>query len=154
MAFGQLLLESLWASLFALVMGVIFTVPRDGLLFCALCGFVGRFVRDLLTSVGADLDLATFAGASALAVIALSARRQEFSAVALISGVLPLGASLAMFNTISGLLRIPTLKGELLAKEVFEMIANASKAFSTTLFLALGLALVVVVSRQFRRQEE
>jgi uncharacterized membrane protein YjjB (DUF3815 family) len=154
MAIGQILVTSLWASLFALSLGVIFTVPPRGLPFCALSGFVGLFVRELLTSVGADLHLATFAGAAALAAVALSAPRQEFSPVALITGVLPLGASLAMFETVGGLLRLPTLEGELVTKEVLEMIANASRVFSTTLSLALGLAMVVVVSRQFRRQEE
>ena len=58
----------------------------------------------------------------------------------LICGVLPLGSAVAMFNMIFDLMRVSSLKGEALSAASVALSANAGKAFTGTLAIALGLA--------------
>ncbi len=47
MHLSTILLNSLWAALFATGLGMLLTAPLRYIVHTFLCGFVGRFVRDV-----------------------------------------------------------------------------------------------------------
>jgi hypothetical protein len=71
----------------------------------------------------------------------------------LVSGVLPLGAAVAMFNAITELMKVSSLKGEALSGASVALSANIGKVFTTSLAIALGLAAGIAIVRLFRREE-
>ena len=147
--------KSLWAGLFASGFAITLTAPPRYIAPAFLCGAGDFFARGLLVSAGMNQDWATVVAAAALVLIAVASTRQdhEVSPVLLITGVLPLGAALAMFNTILALMKITSLKGEALAAESAALNANTSKVFVTTLAIALGLAGGIAIVRYFKRAE-
>ena len=75
------------------------------------------------------------------------------SPAVLISGVLPLGAAVAMFNAIVALMNVSHLEGEALSGASVALIANMGKVFTTSLAIALGLGAGMAIVRLFRREE-
>jgi hypothetical protein len=95
--------------------------------------------------------------AVAAAVVVLVAvailRRHVVSPVVLVSGVLPLGAAVAMFNAIAALMKVSYLQGEALNGASVMLSANMGKVFTTSLAIALGLGAGMAIVRLFRREE-
>src|SRR5688572_16876509 len=97
----ELALPSLWAALFATGLAVRLTAPVRYLVPTFLCGFVGRAMRDVSMASGLSLGWATVIAAAAVVLVAVTmVRRHRVSPVVLVCGVLPLGATVAMFNLI------------------------------------------------------
>jgi uncharacterized membrane protein YjjB (DUF3815 family) len=79
----------------------------------------------------------TAVGAVVVVLVAVAIiRRDEASPVVLVSGVLPLGAAVAMFNTIIELMKVSSLKGEALSASSVALSANTGKVFTTSLAIA------------------
>jgi hypothetical protein len=95
--------------------------------------------------------------AVAAAVVVLVAvaviRRHVVSPVVVISGVLPLGAAVAMFKAIIELMKVSHLEGEALSEASVALSANMGKVFITSLAIALGLGTGIAIVRFFRREE-
>lgn len=93
----------------------------------------------------------------AAAVVVLAAvaviRRHVVSPVVVISGVLPLGAAVAMFNAIIELMKVSSLKGEALSASSVALSANTGKVFTTSLAIAVGLGAGMAIVRCFRPEE-
>src|SRR5580698_3979237 len=105
-----MVVNSLWAALFAAGFGVILTTPTRALLSCFACGFIGRFVRDALIGWGLSQNWSTVLAATTVVLAAAAiVRGHRVSPVVLICGILPLGAAVAMFNTIFELMKVSTL---------------------------------------------
>ena len=148
------LISGLWAGFFASGLGVLFTAPTRFIAPAFFCGFAGRFARDVLVSWGLAQNWSTAVAAAVVVFVAVAVIRGHLVApVVLVSGVLPLGASMAMFHTILGLMKVSTLQGEALSEASVALSANAGKAFTTSLAIALGLGAGVVTVRLFRREE-
>jgi hypothetical protein len=75
------------------------------------------------------------------------------SPVVVISGVLPLGAAVAMFKAIIELMKVSHLEGEALRGASVALSANMGKVFITSLAIALGLGTGIAIVRFFRREE-
>jgi uncharacterized membrane protein YjjB (DUF3815 family) len=149
-----ILIKGLWAGLFAGSLGILFTAPTRYIAPAFFCGFAGRFARDVLTSWGIASNWSTALAAAVVVFTAVAViRGHRVSPVVLISGVLPLGASMAIFSTILGLMKVSSLQGEALSGASAALIANAGNAFTTSLAIALGLGAGVVIVRRFRREE-
>jgi uncharacterized membrane protein YjjB (DUF3815 family) len=147
----RMLLDSLLSGLFAGALGVLLTAPPSSIVPAVLCGFAGRAVRELLLSLSLGLGWASVAAGAAVVLIAAGLTRRHFvSPVILIGAILPLGPSTAVFNAILDLLRIPTLEGEAVREASISLIANASRAFTISLALALGLAVGITIVRFVR----
>jgi hypothetical protein len=58
-----------------------------------------------------------------------------------------------MFNTIASLMNVSHLTGESLSKASVAFIANLGKVFTTSLCIALGLAMGMAIVRLFMREE-
>ena len=149
-----ILMNSLWAGLFAGGLGILLTAPLRYLVPTFLCGFAGRFARDVFMSWGMSQNWSTAVAAAVVVWVAVAIiRRNVVSPVVLVSGILPLGAAVAMFNAIVELMKVSSLKGEALSGESVALSANMGKVFTTSLAIALGLAAGMAIVRFFRREE-
>jgi uncharacterized membrane protein YjjB (DUF3815 family) len=148
MGLSAMAVNSFWAGIVASGMAIIFTLPFRYIMPSFVCGFAGRLARDLLVSWGAGMNWST-AVASAVVVLAAVAliRRNDLSPAVLITGVLPLGAALSMFDAIIGLMKVSVFTGEALAAETVTLSANIGKVITTSLAMALGLAIGLAIVR-------
>ncbi|MDX9788191.1 MAG: threonine/serine exporter family protein [Desulfobacterales bacterium] len=150
-----ILMNSLWAGLFAGGLGILLTAPPRYIVPAFLSGFAGRFVRDAFMSWGMNQNWSTAVAAAVVVWVAvILIRGHEVSPVVMISGVLPLGAAVAMFNGIVELMRVSSIQGEALSGASVALIANMGKVFTTSLAIALGLGAGVAITRLFRREGE
>lgn len=149
-----ILMNSLWAGLFAGGQGILLTAPRRYILPAFLCGFAGRFARDVFMSWGVSQNWSTAVAAAVVVLVGVAViQRHVVSPVVVISGVLPLGAAVAMFNAIIDLMKVSSLKGEALSGASIALSANMGKVFTTSLAIALGLGAGIAIVRFFRREE-
>jgi uncharacterized membrane protein YjjB (DUF3815 family) len=147
-------MNSLWAGLFAGGMGILLTAPPRYIAPAFLCGFAGRFARDVFMSWGMNQNWSTAVAAAVVVLVAvIIIRGHVVSPVVLISGVLPLGAAVAMFNAIIELMKVSSLKGEALRGASVALSANTGKVFTTSLAIALGLGAGMAIVRFLRREE-
>ncbi len=147
-------MNSLWAGLFAGSQGILLTAPRRYIVPAFLCGFAGRFARDVFMSWGMSQNWSTAVAAAVVVLVAVAfIQRHVVSPVVVISGVLPLGAAVAMFNAIIELMKVSSLKGEALSEASVALSANMGKAFTTSLAIALGIAAGMAIVKLFRREE-
>jgi uncharacterized membrane protein YjjB (DUF3815 family) len=154
MNLSTILMHSLWAALFATAMGILLTDPFRFILPTFLCGFTGRFVRDVLMGRGMSQNWSTLVASAVLVLVGVAIiRRNRISPVVLICGVLPLGAAVAMFNVIFDLMKVSSLNGEALSGASVALSANLGKVFTTTLAIALGLGAGIAIVRLLRRVE-
>ena len=149
MDLSSILMNSLWAGLFAGGLGIILTAQPRYIFPAFLCGFAGRLARDALMSWGMGQNWSTVVVLAAAAII----RRHAVSPVVLVSGVLPLGATVAMFNAIVELMKVSSLKDEALSGASVALSANIGKVFTMSLAIALGLGAGMAIVRLFRREE-
>jgi uncharacterized membrane protein YjjB (DUF3815 family) len=148
MAIGGLL-----AGVFATAMAIFLVAPPRSLASAFLCGGAGHLVRDLSIGWGVSSIWSTSIATAVVVLVAVAVLREHVvSPVILISGVLPLGASVAVFNTIRGLMQVSTLEGEALGAASTALSANLGKVFTTTLAIALGLAAGMAIVRLVRRE--
>ena len=149
-----ILMNSLWAGLFAGGLGILLTAPPRYSVPALLCGFAGRCVREMFMSWGMSQNWSTAVAAAVVVLVAVAIiRRHVVSPVVLVSGVLPLGAAVAMFNAIVELMKVSSLKGEALSVSSVALSGNMGKVFTTSLAIALGLAAGMAIVRFFRRDE-
>jgi uncharacterized membrane protein YjjB (DUF3815 family) len=146
--------DSLWAALFAVGLGIRLTAPLQYLVPTFLCGFAGRLVHSLLVRGGMGRDWATVLAAAAIVAVAVATtRRHRVSPIVLICGVLPLGAAGAVFRAVFELLKVSSAEGEALNAAALAWIAQASRAFTGTMAIALGLGVGLIITRLLDRRE-
>jgi uncharacterized membrane protein YjjB (DUF3815 family) len=154
MHLSTILLNSLWAALFATGLGILLTAPLRYIVPTFLCGFAGRFVRDVCMGRGMSQNWSTVVAAAVLVLVAVAiVRRHRISPVVLVCGVLPLGAAVAMFNMIFALMQVSSLQGEALGGASVALSTNLGKMFTTSLAIAVGLAAGMAIVRLCRREE-
>ena len=144
----------MWAALFAVGLGVRLTAPLQYLIPTFLGGFAGRLVHSLLVQGGMGRDWATVLAAAAIVAVAVATtRRHRVSPIVLICGVLPLGAAGAVFRAVFELLKASSAEGEALNAAALAWIAHASRAFTGTMAIALGLGVGMTITRLLDRRE-
>jgi hypothetical protein len=154
MDLSAILMNSLWAALFAAGLGVMLTAPVWYLVPAFVCGFIGRGLLDVCMGQGLSQNWATVIAATVVVLVAVAIiRRHTVSPVVLICGVLPLGAAIAMFNLIFALMRVSSAKGEALSEASVALSSNLGKVFTTSLAIAVGLAAGMAIVRLFKRDE-
>ena len=149
-----ILINSLWAGLFAGGLGVLLAAPPRYIVPAFLCGLAGRFTRDVFMGWGMSQNWSTAVAAAVVVLVAVAIlRRHVVSPVVLVSGILPLGAAVAMFNAIAALMKVSYLQGEALSGASVMLSANMGRVFTTSLAIALGLGAGMAIVRLFRREE-
>jgi uncharacterized membrane protein YjjB (DUF3815 family) len=150
-----ILSHSLWTGVFAAGLGVMLTAPARYLIACFACGFVARCVKDVAMGTGLDVNRATVLAAAMVVVVAVAlTRRHTVSPVVLICGVLPLGASSAMFSLIFSLMQVSTAEDAALAEASMALTSNLGKVFAVSLAIAVGLGIGVAITRLLKRGGE
>ena len=148
MDFFAIIINSLWAGLFASSWAIILTAPRRYIIPAFFCGFTGRCSRDLFMGSGMSQNWSTVVAAAVVVLVAVAIiRKKEVSPAVLVTGILPLGAALAMFNSIMGLMKVSSLRGEALAVESAALSMNIGIATITSLAIAVGLAAGMAIVR-------
>jgi len=149
MAIMPLVLNSVWAGLFAATLAVVLTAPPQAVVPSLLCGFAARLIRNSLVGWGLSSSAAVVVAAAACVVLglALTSRRRNFSVIAIVTGVLPLGAAVALFNSIKGILDISGLKEQALIVASAQLSANLSAVFTTTFAMVLGIGIGFLIAR-------
>jgi hypothetical protein len=103
-------------------------------------------------NTGLNQNWSTVVAAAIVVIVAAALiRKREVSPVVLITGVLPLGATVAMFNMISELMRVSSLTGDSLNVSSVAFVSNMGKAFTTSLAIAVGLAGGIYIAELLRR---
>lgn len=149
-----LLINAFWAGLFAAGLGVLLTTPPQGLLPCFACGLAARLVRNLLIAGGLSQAVSVAMGALVCVVVAtLFSRRFHLTPLAMVTGVLPLGAAVPLFRSIHGILTLHRLQGDALNAAVVQLIANLSNVFTTTLAIVLGIWLGLLLLTALGRRD-
>ena len=147
-----ILLNALWAGLFAAGLAVIFTAPPRYLFAAFVCGAFGVTARAIAAELGLNANQATVIAAMGVVLAgSLFVRRQEMPPVVMASGIIPLAGSLAVFNTIFLLMRIPAAPADTLNDLVVDLSSNVAKVFATTLSIALGLGAGMAIVRLLKR---
>ena len=147
--------DSLWAALFAVGLGVRLTAPLQYLAPTFLAAFAGRLVHSLLVQAGMGRDWATVLAAAAIVAVAVATtRKHRVSPIVLICGVLPLGAAGAVFHSVFELLKVSSAEGAALNAAALAWIGHASRAFTGTMAIALGLGVGMTIARLLDRGEE
>lgn len=145
--------DSLFAGLFSCSLGFLFTAPPRAAASTFVCGAAGRLVRGVLMGWGLSQNWSTLVAAAVIVLVAVAIIREHVvSPVILVSGVIPLGASVAMFNIIIELMKVSALQGEALNASSIALSANMGKLVITSLAIALGLGVGMVVVRLVKRE--
>jgi uncharacterized membrane protein YjjB (DUF3815 family) len=148
-----ILLNSMWAAIFATGMAVVFSTTHDALIPSFCCGFIARLVRDLLMGWGATMNFATLVAAAVVVFIAVSfVRRAGVSPIVMLTGVIPLGAAGALFRAIVGFLEVSSLKGSGLSAPI-ALISNLSILFTTTTAIAVGAWIGYLIGQSVKRDQ-
>jgi uncharacterized membrane protein YjjB (DUF3815 family) len=147
-----MLLNSIWAGLFAAALAVVLTAPPQAIVPSLLCGFAARLIRNVLVGWGLSLSTAVVVAAATCVLLglALTSRRRSFSVIAIVTGVLPLGAAVALFNSIKGILNMSGLKEQALVTASAQLSANLSAVFTTTFAMVLGIGVGFLIARLFK----
>jgi uncharacterized membrane protein YjjB (DUF3815 family) len=133
-------INSVWAGLFAASLGGVFTAAPRALIPSFFCGFFARLVRNLLLAWGLNLSLSVaIAAAVAVVIASIFSRRGQLSTAVLITGIIPLGAAVALFSCINDLVLLASLKGEALTAPSLDLVENFSTLVVTTVAIALGI---------------
>ncbi len=150
----SLVVDSIWAGLFAGAMSIVFSAPYSALFLSFCGGFVGRLVRDILLQQGASAAVATLiAAAMVVMVAALMRRRPGISPVIIVSGTLPLGAAGAFARAIVDFLRISSLTDQKASAVPLALVSDLSTVFKTTVAIGIGISVAVYAVRLFGWKE-
>lgn len=150
----MILMNSVWCGLFASGLGILLTAPARYLVPSFVCGFVGRFVRDVAMGLGLSQNWSTALAAAAVVLLAFATvRRNVVSPVVVVTGVLPLGAAVALFTAIAELMKVSSVKGEALSQASVALSASIGKVFTTSLAIAVGLSVGMALVKLFIREE-
>jgi uncharacterized membrane protein YjjB (DUF3815 family) len=148
------LLEGLWSGLIAAGLGVLFTAPRKYLVAAFACGWVGRCIRDLCIAWGVSHNYSTMLAAAVVVLVAVAiVQRRQLSPVVLVCAVIPLGASVAVFNLIFALIRLSTAAGDARNEYSLAFTSNLASALITFMAIALGLGGGMAIVRLLRRED-
>lgn len=154
MNLSAILLEGLMAGSFASVLGVILTAPPRFIVPVFFCGFSGRFIRDLLMSLGFSLNWSTMVAAAVVVLVGTAiVRRHAVPLIALATSIFPLAASASFFDAILAVMRVSSAKGEALQTASILLVSSAAKAFTVSLAIALGLAAGLAIVRVLRGEK-
>ena len=148
-----MILQALLAAVFAVTMSIMFNTRTRALPICFLGGAVARFSRELFTLLDVALPAATLAAtATTTVIVLLLADRLDVGRVALVSAILPLGATLTVFETVTGALRVATVDDGMLEATAARLVRDAAKSFDVTLAIGLGVASGVAIVQLLRRR--
>ena len=147
-----LLVGGIWAGVFAAALAIVFSVPVNAV-FSGFCGgFVARFSRDVLLGWGAKPEHNFAAAAFVVFVGALLVRRHSDLLATFAGACVPLTPGTVFIRAITDFLLISSRPDDKLVGVPAELVSNLSRVFTTTVAIAVGLSLALLVLQTVKRE--
>ena len=148
-----LLVGGIWAGVFAAALAIVFSVPVN-VVFSGFCGgFVARFSRDVLLGWGAKPELATLVAAALVVFVGALLVRRHSDLLATVAGAcVPLTPGTVFIRAITDFLLISSRPDDKLVGVPAELVSNLSRVFTTTVAIAVGLSLAILVLQTVKRE--
>lgn len=155
MDLSSILISCCWVGLFSGGLCILLTAPVKFIFPGFLCGFTGRLVLMLLMNYGVSQNFSTVVATCIIVLlIRFIIRRDQVSPVVLISGILPLGPTVAVINAMVELMKVSSLKGEMLTLSTVALTANMGKVFTVSISIVVGLVAGIGISSLFEAKKE
>ena len=147
------LVGGIWAGVFAAALAIVFSAPVNTM-FSGFCGgFVARFSRDVLLGWGSKPELATLVAAALVVFVGAFLVHRHGDSLATIAGaVIPLAPGAIFIHAITDFLLISSQPDDKLVGVPAELVSNLSKVFTTTVAIAVGLSLAILVLQTVKRE--
>ena len=154
MSIENILLDGLWSALFAIAMSIRNSTPYKYIIPTFLSGIIAVCTRDFLENAGLSTNWSTLFAAFMIVIsTGIFIRSQRVPPVVMVCAVLPLWASVSMFNMLNDLRKVSLLSGDALNKAAVDLSANTAVVFVITVAIALGFAAGLAVLRLIYRKE-
>ena len=150
----SILLDGLWSALFATAMSIRNSTPYKYIIPTFISSVLAVVTRDTLQHYGFSTNWSTLFAAFMIVISAgLIIRSQKVPPVVMVCAVLPLWASVSMFNLLNDLRKVSLLSGDELSKAATDLTANTAIVFVITVSIALGFAAGLAVLKVIFRRE-
>ncbi len=139
---GLLLQDAFWSALAATGFAVLFNVPKEALLGCALGGAVGHATRTLLMNFGLDIELATLIGSTVIGVLGmwLAQRWKMPTMIFTVSAAVTMVPGTFAYRTMIGILEVSISDPTTGSTALVEASINAIKTGLILGAIAVGIA--------------
>jgi len=144
-------LNAIFAAIPAVGFAMVFNVPRNALVYCAIGGAVGYTTRFVLMDLNIPIELATFLASTLVGVIALYGSRKYIvpRPVYTIASIIPLLPGTYAFTAIINLLQ---MNAQGVSPELITLfIDNGLKAVIILSGIGFGLAIPSLVFMRYNR---
>lgn len=150
----SILLDGLWSALFATAMSIRNSTPYKYILPTFISSVLAVLTRDSMEHYGISTNWSTLFAAFMIVISSgIIIRSQKIPPVVMVCAVLPLWASVSMFNLLNDLRRVSLLSGDDLNKAAIDLTANTAIVFIITVSIALGFAAGLSILRLIFRRE-
>ena len=154
MSIQDILIDGLWSALFATAMSIRNSTPYKYIIPTFISSVIAVLTRDLLENTGLSTNWSTLFAAFMIVISSgIFIRSQRVPPVVLVCAVLPLWASVSMFNMLNDLRKVSLLSGDALNKAAIDLSANTAVVLVITIVIALGFAAGLVVLKLIFRRE-
>jgi len=147
-----LLEKGIWFGFAALGFAVLFNVPQRALIIIWLMGATGGLTKLLLMHMNTDIVLATFAGATLVGILSVSAAHNKHAPplVFSIPAVIPMIPGAFAYRMMLGLIKLSgtATTSETYSQTLGETASNGLKTLFILMALAVGVAIPMLISRK------
>jgi len=147
----QYLLNAIFSAIPAVGFAMVFNVPKNTLVFCAMGGAIGYTTRFVLMQIDMPIELATFFASTLIGIIALYWSRKYIipRPVYTIASIIPLLPGTYAFTAIINLLQ---MNAQGVSPELITLfIDNGLKAVIILSGIGFGLAIPSLVFMRYNR---
>lgn len=148
----MILEKGIWFGFAALGFAILFNVPQRTLLIIWILGALGGLTKLLLIQSNVPIVIATFAGASLIGILSVSAAHNKHAPPLVFStpAVIPMIPGAFAYRMMLGLIK---LSGTAISTDTYyqtlaETTSNGLKAFFILMALATGVAIPMLISRK------
>jgi uncharacterized membrane protein YjjB (DUF3815 family) len=143
--------DAFWSALAALGFAMLFSVPRNALVGCVVCGAAGHALRALLMHFGMGIEIGTLVGATLVGLLAMFFARQIHvpEPIFAVSGVIPMVPGAFAYRAMIGIITVASAQPDTGGVVLVEASINAIKTALILAAIAFGIAAPRLL---FRRQ--
>ena len=150
--FLLILEKGIWFGFAALGFAALFNVPQRTLLIIFLMGAAGGLTKLILMYANTDIVIATFAGATVVGLLSVSAAHNKHAPplVFSIPAVIPMVPGAFAYRMMIGLIKLSgtAVTSESYSQTLSETASNGLKTLFILIALAVGVAIPMLISRK------
>lgn len=143
--------KGIWFGFAALGFAVLFNVPYRTLITIWLIGAAGGMAKLVLMQFNFDIVIATFAGATLIGILSVSAAHNKHAPplVFSIPAVIPMVPGVFAYRMMLGLIKLSAAKvGDDSTQILSETASNGLKTLFILMALAVGVAIPMLITRK------